>query len=110
VFKRIKLRCIGYVHKVSPEFTHKPSYEAVVKDEFTDKLHEEEEDPDIEVPEIELIPKIVWAKCPKTKRRSGPNYCICGGGSVRNGECKDPSECCSPFGWCGTEVEYCEVV
>jgi hypothetical protein len=68
-FETIKLKSIGYIHKVSPEFTHKPMYEAVVKDEFTEKLQEEGEDPDIEVPEIELIPKIVWARCPKTKRQ-----------------------------------------
>jgi hypothetical protein len=68
-FKTIKLKSIGFIYKVSPEFTYQPIYEAVVKDEFTEKLQAEEEVPGIEVSEIELIPKLVWHKRPKTKRQ-----------------------------------------
>jgi hypothetical protein len=54
---------------LSSELTYRPMSEAVWKDEFTEKLQAEEEGSGIEVPEIEIIVKIVWAKCPKTKRQ-----------------------------------------
>ncbi|KAI9199603.1 uncharacterized protein BJ171DRAFT_518035 [Polychytrium aggregatum] len=31
----------------------------------------------------------------------------CGGGSVGNGICQDPSLCCSQWGWCGSGPSYC---
>ncbi|KAI2510799.1 High choriolytic enzyme 1-like [Fragilaria crotonensis] len=31
----------------------------------------------------------------------------CGFGSVGNGVCSDPGLCCSAWGWCGSDAEYC---
>jgi hypothetical protein len=57
------------IYKLSPEFTFRPMCEAVWKEVFTKVLQAEEEDTGTEVPDIEIIIKTVWAKCPKTKRQ-----------------------------------------
>ena len=31
----------------------------------------------------------------------------CGNGQVGNGQCQNPDECCSAWGWCGTTVDHC---
>jgi hypothetical protein len=46
-----------------------PSYEAALEKEFKTWVAEED-DTNPDVPEIELIPKIVWARDPKTKREA----------------------------------------
>jgi hypothetical protein len=68
-FKMIKLKSIGFLYKLSPEFTYRLMPEAVWKDVFTEKLQAEEEYSGIEVPDIEIIIKTVWTKCTKIKRQ-----------------------------------------
>lgn len=34
----------------------------------------------------------------------------CGGGNIGNGICELAGHCCSQYGWCGTEPEYCSDV
>jgi hypothetical protein len=58
---------------LSPEFTFRPIYEAVLKDAF-ETLNAEEEDTGPDLPEIELIPKIVRARDPTTKREARAKF------------------------------------
>ena len=45
-----------------------------------------------------------------TRLRKGSNetrQLTCGNGQVGNGICPNEGECCSEWGWCGTDPEHC---